>query len=77
MLPARVAGLAELGQANPCYGIQTERGCLGATVASLGENGEGNLQDFFRRWLLVIHPSWKEKGDPLVRGQGSQSFAGP
>lgn len=75
-LPAMAAGLAELGQANPCYGIQTEEGCLGATLASLGENGEGNLKDFFQRWLLVIDPSWKETGDPLVWGQGSQSFQG-
>lgn len=34
------------------------------------------MKDFFQRWLLVIDPSWKEKGDPLVWGHGSQSFAG-
>ena len=40
MLLTKVAGLVELRQVNPCYGIHTENSSLGATLVSLEENGE-------------------------------------
>ncbi|KAB1271751.1 Rho GTPase-activating protein 22 [Camelus dromedarius] len=67
-LLSRAAGLVECGQSNPCYGIQTEKGHLRATLISLGKIGEENLKDLSQRMLLVIDLSLKEKGDsPFLR----------
>lgn len=51
---------------------------LGATLTSLGKNGEGNLKDLSQRMLLVTAPSQKENRDPLpdIRGVPEPWWAG-